>query len=539
MSRKYILIGSVVLVLGLGGAALYFFYLFKTKDLSSYIPKNALFVAKPNMLSLYKKMNFKELSDFKFYKYLLGEIGSDTKDDIDKYTEEPKGSGLSFTQTPILFSFNNSKDEFAPIGALVFGISDKENFTKFFKNLTEDKFDIKNGELFTTVEINSQLHLIFNDNVGFILSGTEDDVNYKKIAEKLIDLKKEESILSNESYINFQKNAYDLNLFINKDALKKGLELAVNNLAEFENIEKSINASPIGMTLSFEDDLISVKSYADPKYKESDDLFKSKGMSSNASSFLAPNGRPLGFISTNLNLLKLFEAISAVDEYNSALDYFADEIGLNSKKLFEIMSGEMSFSIIDMVEMPVNNDFSYDDDPLPSTEIIPAFLFRAKISNKNDFKIFMDKLTPEMVSEDGYYKIPYDSHNERWLYVLNKNDELYITNYKDYISDLNSNKNWFQLKDETVSKQFNSNPLTLYMDLKYDSYKKIIEDPGNNTLTKLDKKILKVVTKNLKSVYGSYSNGSITLELKMTEKNMNSLWRIFVVVEDLYKEMIN
>lgn len=541
MSRKIILIGSVVLLVGLGGAALYFFYLIKTKDLSSYIPKNALFVAKPNMLSLYKKINFKELSDFKLYKDLIREMEPDAKKLIEKYTEEPKASGLSYTQTPILFSFNNSKDEYAPIVGLVFGINDKEKFTNFFKKITDDEYDIKKGEPFTDVKIDSKMHLIFNDKVGFFLGGMdEEDVNYKKIAEKLIDQKKEESILGNASYLSFQNNPYDFNLYLNKNAIKEGLDLVEDKSADLDNMEKLINTYPIGMTLSFEEDVISVKSYADPEYKATDDIFKNKGMSSNASSFLAPNGRPLGFISTNLNLLKLFEGISVVEEYNSALDYVAGEIGLSSKQLFEIMSGEMSLSIVDMVDMPVKNDFSFGDDPLPlSTEIIPAFLFRAKISNTNDFKKIMDKLTPEMISEDGFYKILYDKYNERWLYVLNKNDELYISNFKDYITNTNSSKSWDPLKDEMVSSQFNSNPLTFYMDLKYESYKKILDDGGNNIFNKKDQEILKVISKNLKSINGSYNNGSSTLELKMTEKNMNSLWRIFVMLEDFYKESIN
>lgn len=537
------------------------YFIFKSKgsqDLSAYIPKDALFVAKIDLKSMGQKMKFNELAEFKSFKKIMKELKSDSRSTIEKTFENPLESGISFLQSPCIFAFNTSKDDAKPILCISFGITDKEKFSKSFENITNGDFDLKKGESFTSVRFDREASLFFNDKVAFILGGvSEDEVSFKKIAEGFLEFKKEESILSNENYNNFQKNEYDLNLFVNRKAIEKIVDLSHSRMNNDERLafDGFLSSSPLGVTLAFNDDVIKLKSIADPDFKENS-FFKSTGLKEESLKFLSPNGKPLGFMAFNLDLIKLFKRLgSSSDKFSSAIDEFSSKIGVSTRNLLDVFNGDLSISFLDVVSMPAYNPYTsysvtdsvgigvdpYSDNTYayPSvTEPVPIFVAYASISNTSSFDQIINNAGSELQNENGIY-YPASSNSNRSVYFARKGNGLLVSNNKPYLEDfVNGNLNWKPLVEESGNEISKSNPFSFYFDLRYSSYNVLFENQLRQEMSRSEGEMAKVVMKNLKSFTASYNNDAVSMELTMDTQNINSLWRIFMIVEDVYKTIL-
>jgi len=128
-------IGLSLLVVIVISVVFYFFTNKSSKDLSVYIPKDALVVSKIDLLKMGQKIKFKELADFKFFKAMTkGDDGT-----MEKIFENPLETGIAFQNSPYVYLVNPEKDELKPLVCFIFGISDKEKFLKFFKSSTEKR----------------------------------------------------------------------------------------------------------------------------------------------------------------------------------------------------------------------------------------------------------------------------------------------------------------------------------------------------------------------------------------------------------------
>jgi hypothetical protein len=114
-----------------------------------------------------------------------------------------------------------------------------------------------------------------------------------------------------------------------------------------------------------------------------------------------------------------------------------------------------------------------------------------------------------------------------------KGDDFILSNSFENISDFRDGKSWSALKESSGGDIASKNPLSLYVDLKYDTYKDLIEKLAPDS----EKDLFKEILKNMNSMVGYANPNETTIELKMKPQNMNSLWYILTIVEDVYKKV--
>jgi hypothetical protein len=133
MKKKIIIGVSAAVVVALGVLYFYRAYLFG-EDLSKYVPKNAAFVVKIDLMGMGKKLDVKGITESSDFKDALEEVPKEQRELVEKVIKDPKISGLNIATSPTIFGYNNSDE--APIIGVLLGISDKEKleiFKKFYR----------------------------------------------------------------------------------------------------------------------------------------------------------------------------------------------------------------------------------------------------------------------------------------------------------------------------------------------------------------------------------------------------------------------
>ena len=129
----------------------------------------------------------------------------------------------------------------------------------------------------------------------------------------------------------------------------------------------------------------------------------------------------------------------------------------------------------------------------------------------------------------------YDSYNEQSFHFMLKGDDFILSNSFENISDFRDGKSWSALKESSGGDIASKNPLSIYADLKYDTYKDLIEKFASSS----EKDIAKELLKNMNNIVGYANPNETTIDLKMKPKNLNSLWYILTIVEDVYKKVVS
>lgn len=525
-NRKIGLSLAALIVVSLG---FYFFFLNKSsKDLSNYIPKEVLLVSKVDLLKMGQKINFKDLVDFKIFKALSRENDGS----MEKVLQNPLETGIAFQKTPYFFVTNAEKDELKPLFCFIFGISDKDKFLKFFKSNTDNDFDIKNEDNYTSIDY-KKAKMFVNDNFSiFIASADENDINFKKIYNNFLELKDEQNINSNQSFINFQKNESDLNVFLNKKSIENLVDQESSRLTSDEKqmVNKLVEVYPIGATLSFDEDVLRLKYFSDSENKNSEQFLQNSGLNSNDLQMIDPDGKPLSYLSLNADLPKILALFKDNNEFEKEVEDFSVQLGLTKEDLLTLFDGKMSLSLIDIkpgVEQ-IYNDYTSERSPNP------IFLIHAGIRNTSACQSILEKLQSDnVVFKDGIYSILYDSYNQQSVHFILKGNDFILSNSIINISDIRDGRNWSALKESSGSDLASKNPFSMYLDLKLDTYNDIIDKFASSS----EKGVLKELLKNMNNVVGYGNQKETTLELRLKPQNKNSLWYLLTIAEDVYKKV--
>jgi len=324
-----------------------------------------------------------------------------------------------------------------------------------------------------------------------------------------------------------------MNVYVNKKCVEKLIDEESSRLSadEKELVNKMIEIYPIGATLSFDEDLLRLKYYSDPENKNSSEFFQQSGLKSNDLQMLAPNGKPLSYLSLNANLPKIMGLFKDNNEFENELQSLSDQLGLTKEDLLSLCNGKISFSLIDIkpgVEHTMEDGYTYQGSPNP------VYMLHAGINNTNALQKILEKLQMEnAIYDNGVYSILYDSYNQQYIHFMLKDDDFILSNSLENITDFRDGKSWSALKESSGADLVTKNPFSIYMDLKYDTYKDLIEKFGSSS----EKELAKEILKNMVNIIGYSNPNETTVELKLKPQNTNSLWYILTIVEDVYKKV--
>jgi hypothetical protein len=544
MQKKGLVIIAVFVAL-IGGAIFFLLPLLSSKDLSKYVPKNAVLAMKLNLAQLGSKIDIKEIQEYKFFKKeLMGGLKSSEREMIEGIMESPLKSGIQFRTAPMFAMFEHASNE--PVAVFMFGIADAKNFGEFVDNLPGDlKVKDPSSDEFYEVLFDDgssdQVKMYFNNDVAMLFVDLlSKDITLKRVRDNLINLDKDNSILSNEQFTALSLQSNDLMAFVNKKELRK----FVNNFNSSESSDvgsESITYFPTGMMLNFNTDAISFKSINLDKGGNFN-ILRESGISPSDLKNIAAGGNPLAVMTLNIDPKKMIDAIVEVAELNNpsfkqeffeAADTVASNLNTDRESLFKLFNGKMSIAFSGIVEQNKIDFFSGEE----SLKKFPKVYFWAKLDNQELADSILSKLaeSPEIKEVEGVYVLNQGRYYDPTVYVAKKGDDFFVSTDLVGINERMTNNNWKDLSGETVKNLATSKPAAGFVDLNYKRYQDIVETSVGNSELELFNKLKKNVFSSFKNINISSTGNESELVLQMNEENKNSAQRLISIIENVYK----
>lgn len=536
MKNKLIIAIASVSTLIFGSLIYLYLTFFNGIDFSKYIPSNAVVVMKINLLSIGKKVDFKEASQSGgFQKEILKNLSPSQKYMMEEISNNPSKSGIKFASKPTLFVYNSSQTDSEPVVAFMFGISDKENFKNF---ITQLNTDIAVKELdqdgFYSVKMNNSDEFIiyFNDKVGLMLNDVDrKELPFKQIRDSIFGMTKENSILSNDDYVAMNNLSSDMMVYFNAKELLNAVSLK-NNSAEINRIRKSVNAIPHGLTLNFNDDEVKIKMIGNKSRDNGlGSFYKEDEFTDDDLKNIEPKGSPLAYLAMNVDFKKALEVLIEQTEnrgYSNIdvqLNQIARQLNIPKSDLMNLIGGKLSLSFSGMQ----HGDKTYQN---PSKPIINGWI---QLGNKDAAQKILDLATLRggLLNNNGIYSEK-TSYREPSIYITIIDKDLFFSTQKQPLVNKMQGANWIELGDDYGKKDVLSNATSMYVDLRYSNYKEMLNKEMNAyDFRAMDK------FENILSAFQSLSiNGKdneAELILKFTQKNTNSLQRIVELLQEAYQ----
>jgi hypothetical protein len=509
------------------------------EDLSKYVPKNAAFVAKVDLIGLGKKLDVKEVSESNDFKNLLDEIPKTQREIIKEVIKDPKMSGLNIASAPLLFAFNETEDQ--PIVAFLFGITDNVKLKKFITDLSDDNIKLKEPDAdgFYKVAEEDNVGFYFNDKIGIILVDADNHrIDLKKVRDKIAKMEKANSILSNEDYATVNKQTNDIMVYLNKKELPSFYKYTQNNTG-MSNKEAEAIASeafklyPYAYTINFIEDAITFKTYSSTD-KDAPAILREGGLTDNELKNLAPNGSPLGYVTLNMDFKKLIDLGysfaklipgNPLSSESDPIEKLATELKVSKNDLLNIFQGKMSIAFAGAKMVSKTDEFSLTtiNQPVP---LVNAWV---SLGNKDAaVKILETAVTNgALVNNGGIYSKNGGSGAD--VFVAIKGNDLLISTDADAINNKMQGTDWSTLNASLGKTNASSKPATFFVDLRYSSIKDLVDNADPSSARELE--TYKSVLSDFKEISGYSDNKGSEMTLKFTEQKTNSLKRIVQIFQ--------
>jgi hypothetical protein len=323
------------LILGTGG---YIGYKLLTdnSNLANYIPKNAAVVFSADFKSLATKVNYDKLKSMRFLKSMREQSSSDPNQEKfkSKYAEDPFASGISFLKDA--YFFGGSRDG-KPFGGAVVGLSNREKFENFLKDIPDVNLKIVGKGKYSYTEYESDLFLVWNDEACIVMPGLGS--NEKEYAQSLISLKKKESINDLDAFKKFRSNSFDLGMFMNFEELQKiagSSALFTGSTVNFKDVYAQA-------FLNFEKDEIVLSGEMTGNQEEisKNNMMKDRGIGNDMQPFFS-NKKPIVFLSMALDMKHIFNSLNQQAMYKEPIRLMQENTGLSQKDIESIFQGEFT-----------------------------------------------------------------------------------------------------------------------------------------------------------------------------------------------------
>lgn len=527
MKTKSVIFGFTIFVV-LGAATYFLLPYLSVKDLSKYIPKNAVFVMKMNLAQLGNKIDVNEIQELKFFrKEIMGELKPSQKEMVENIMQNPLKSGIQFRTAPSFFIFNQSDNE--PVAVFMLGIADAKNFKTFISDLSKDIFikDPSNDEFYeVSFENDETIKIFFNNDIAMLVSDLNNkDVSLKIIRNKLISLDKENSILSNDLFTSLNSQKNDVMAFLNKKEL---IKLRESGFGESELLVLSY--LPTGMGLNFNEDAISLKAYLDNKITNNH-ILKESGFSVDELKNISAKGTPFAFMTINIDPAKMIDAAIEAGEEDllQSVDQLASTFNTDRKGLFKLFSGKMSVAYSGIVEQPKIDFITLEETKTKA----PKIYFWAKLGNKQLANSILEKMVEagNATKPEGLYALNENNYSPT-VYLGLKGDDLFVSTDLDGIKRKIHADSWEAMADEGAKTLATSNPVSAFIDLNYKNYEDLAEATMGPSEVEIFDKLKKNVLSAFKNISIRFTDKELEFVLQMSEERKNSLQRLFLIINE-------
>lgn len=533
------------------------------------IPKEANMVTVVDVFSIIKKAKLDEITDFKFFKTFKREIRNENKRIsrlMDNVMENPKTTGIDFTENLFTYYVDNAKDEM--FFCMAADLSDTNKFNEFIKDVLDNAktpYTIEEEKDYKYTIVNNGAIIGWDKHKVLILTAS----NYKSrknlefAIETLFKLKEIEQITIKEEFKKFYNTKKDLGVWLSSNWLE--------SFDDYNRLKKEIDFdiadSYLSAYLNFEGDAISLKGEIIPNVE------LKKIMEEHDIMGLKFNTKLLNFLpienllssSISLDSEAFYNMLAEEKDFKSLDTQFSNEIGFSLEEIILSLKGSAIFNLSDFEqrqytyssyeriynpkkfkhyssweqEYTYSGGYEYRDTLKTKEILVPVFglAFDVKTDKyiKNIFELFYED---NMEKHEDYYKI--QLNKKHFTFLAFNDDVCFLTNNKKSIEAFKKEGLKIEnLSDSHVANNHKQNNFYTYMNLNYNDYPKEIKKEINGEQSDKERKLLKNWGRFAKSIELKQSdNYSMELILTLSESDNNSLNTLITAFDDNYDELL-
>lgn len=481
-----------------------------TPDSMAAIPSETNVVTVVDMFSLYRKGNLKDLKDLSFFKAFRKELRNENKK-VSRYLnelmEDPRTTGIDFTQDVFMYYLNASRDE--TYFCIAMDISNAEKFASFIDdilNKAKIDYDLEKEAAYNYIIIQRETAIAWDNDKAVLLvaDNRKSRENLDLQIETLFELKDNKRIASNKSFNTFYKNKKDVSLWVSSNM--------VENMYEFRRLQREfdfdITDNHAALHLNFDDEDIVLNTTMYPnkeltklmdKYDVWDNTFNSQLLK-----YLPEETYANG--SMSLNPSKYYEFMTAQEDLDKIENKFEKEMGFELEDFIASFKGNAVMSLIGFEEEEIN--YNYYGSEYSSKETIPVMGLVLDLNTDKYLKKLLNKIPENQYEKrNGYYQFKFD--NKYPTYFAFNDNLCLLTNHKKAIKAFkDGGLESSTLADADNASNFSKSGYYAYMNLNYDDYPRELK-----TLFK------DIQNSKEEEVFATWNKFTKSFEIKMIDTN--------------------
>ncbi len=529
--KKIIIILIITGIIAAGAGTAYYYFKGTDKHLQ-LIPQNAMLIGTIDYLSLTSKADMQKLQGMEFFKDFVAKIKTEgQKQEGDKWAEvlkSPLSSGINLLSDIYFFTVRYGGKN---VMAVDIDIRDENRFMDFLKKVMPDSLKVSTGKNFKAI-YNTSWGMAWNSH-GLLIASMEyqGDSLLSKFFEDCFNRPRQQSIMNNKFFREFEASKKDISLFVNM-----GEYYRYNYPAEIATmtapVSKWLEETYFIVNTTFENNRVHTTWDMKNSNGETDKInyLKDKGLPSDILGMITLKETYI-LLSASISPKKILSLMDEIAFLKNGKEEFAMQNGLTPKDLETIFDGDIVFSLNDFLpaQSPAN---AGEPNPYYTENVFPHACFSVNFSSGNKAavkKLLTDKM---MLRTDNIYTVSLDKNYT--LYLAENKTGFTFTDDSLLAKSVSANKLSNVLKKD-LSENMCNYPACSYIDLNFSEYPL----PLRNYVSKMTGESFynrfMTYTRILKDIraYGKFSNGEINLDL--TDGPGNSLYRLIAQGDELYK----
>lgn len=466
----------------------------KNKELR--VPKDASTVIRLNGASITSKANWNDLIQADWYRRER-QMKTDSFDK--QLMEHPEQSGIELKSDFVYFTH---KRDFTTYSVFEGNLKSASDFEKLLKEKNPDKKVEDAGPFNYMLVSNSDLVSWTKSKFVYIggqqLMGQNPSVSLdslKAYAKSIYDLKKENSIESNENYMTLMKENGDIHFSsVSADALSDFQFGPVPLIAASAMMQGSVTDG----TINFENGKVVIKSrqYLNPTLSNLISKYDAKPLTADLLNHVAPGASIVVAMNYHPQLIKDFLKVSGTE---STTNKFLEDYNLSFDGLLQSTTGEILMTAADLGPQQNANDDEMDDDVFPFGGNL---LFAASLNNDSAFR----KVEP--IIKQTFPSAATTIRNN-WFLVGNSQAVV------DHFFSNNTN--------DVITSKLSGHPLGIYIDIQKGLQQWNTHGLDSALLQQIE--LSKNFWRDIVSTGGEFKNGCVNFEttVNFADKSTNSL----------------
>lgn len=495
-----------------------------TPENLALVPKDTKIVATTNLITIAKKGQLTDLSQFNLYKGFGEGITKESKM-MSKFMENPFVTGVSYTSDVLMFAVNT--EDKGNYMCVSMELSSGDKFTSFLKDLMLEfgmPISVVKKENYKIVSVPGKFALAWDDKKSLLTIAqgyTSNDV--EGTIEMLFSLTPEEQITNNKEFDSFYKDRKDINVWMSSNLMDE-----IPGYGQLgSQIPGYMKDNYVSMNLGFEENQIIMSAGLSPNSNMVKEMKKyniyGDGFNSDLLKYL-PKESYIA-MSGSLNPKGYLKMMGDQPQFSMIEGLFKSQMGMDLNKVVESIKGSMLFSIY---------DFKTNE---ASSEPIPLMALAFDINGDETMKEMMKKVPAQSYNEaGGYYEMPINATNSAFLIFdgtacLVTNDKSRIDLFKkggDSSNNMNSSE---------LASNIKKNTMYMYMNANMDSYPSNVQDMISSNGA--SKSMMKTVNQFMTSVeMKATSDYKAEYIITTGDDGTNSLYKILKTIDDNYMSLM-